>query len=229
MTSFEASASEQLLDDLSRAKELCVLAMDYPAAEACRDAIHLLRKHFQLSAKWRAEADIVVNEDIPSRPGEYNAANKRCLNRCANELESKLPRAASVAGSEWQDANVSRVIEKHRQRAAAGLGKYGVTTERDAYLALTDPTPLDEEWLRSVGFKPKKYQGNEVLSLRIPKMTDNQWIETTESSFSHGHFLLCRWSPMYEDSTPPDRVEVWAKTRGQLRQLAAALQITLKE
>ncbi len=44
----------------------------------------------QLISKWRAEADIVVNDAIPSRREEYNAANRRCLNRCADELEAKL-------------------------------------------------------------------------------------------------------------------------------------------
>jgi hypothetical protein len=64
-----------------------------------------------------------------------------------------------------------------------------------------------------------------AMSFKCP-LADPQWIETTEAV---GSFLLCRMSPMYDDDTPPDRVNVYAPTRGQFRTLARALGITLAE
>lgn len=88
-------------------------------------------------------------------------------------------------------------------------------------------TPITEKWLRSVGFKHKHYQRQDVfaISFKCP-IGDPQWIETTELP---GAFLLCRMSPMYDDDTPPDRISVSAPTRGAMRRLCAALGITIAE
>lgn len=85
---------------------------------------------------------------------------------------------------------------------------------------------ITEEWLRSVGFRDKRYQGSTRLVLPFENCTsDSQWIEVGPASCSHGYFTLCRWSEDYDDDMPPDHVEVKAKTRSQLLQLLTALGI----
>lgn len=89
-----------------------------------------------------------------------------------------------------------------------------------------DEQPLDEAWLRSIGFKTKAYQGGAPLALKIHggPVADPQWIETTGMD---GAFLLCRWSPIYDDDTPPDRISVTANNRRELLLLLTALNASI--
>ena len=90
------------------------------------------------------------------------------------------------------------------------------------YLSEHDPTPITEEWLRSVGFRDKTYQDETKLAYSLPSpLTDSQWIEATSGMPSL--FLLCRFSPMYDDDTPPDRFQVVIETRGAMRRLLTEL------
>lgn len=98
-------------------------------------------------------------------------------------------------------------------------------TRHFAPAAAPDDGPIDEAWLRSIGFVPKLYQGGVVLAMKMPNSIDHQWIETGPASESHGFFVLCRWCDSYSDDMPPDRVEVVAKTRSALLQLLSALNI----
>jgi hypothetical protein len=52
---------------------------------------------------------------------------------------------------------------------------------------------------------------------------DSQWIEYPLPFCDTVPPMLCRWSPMYDDDTPPDRVMVSAKTRADVLTLLAAL------
>lgn len=94
-----------------------------------------------------------------------------------------------------------------------------------------DSCEITEEWLRSVGFKWHKSNGEQrLIILMTCHLGDRQWLETGPASCSHGFFMLCRLPDTYiEDDVPEDRVAVCAKTRGQLRALAAALAIPLHE
>jgi hypothetical protein len=65
-----------------------------------------------------------------------------------------------------------------------------------------------KDWLRSIGFKDKRYQGETQLALHISKghTGDSQWIELEDET--NGVFALRRWSPMYDNSMPPDYVGI---------------------
>lgn len=85
----------------------------------------------------------------------------------------------------------------------------------DAYLAEHDPTPLDERWLRSVGF-----DGGEI---RMPLKKDGT-LYVNDCGDAEIE-LPC-------DSRKRDKHIVTmgdVRTRGDVRRLAAALGITLKE
>jgi hypothetical protein len=132
------------------------------------------------------------------------------------------------------DASVREARERVRQHAN-NLGNADIADRNMLVLEnlgehhADDDLPITEEWLRSVGFKAKTYQGDTVLALRIAKgpIGDDQWLELNDET--NGVFLLCRWSPIYDDDTPPDRVEVVADTRGDLRGLCHFLHSPLKE
>jgi hypothetical protein len=109
----------------------------------------------------------------------------------------------------------------------------GVTVAK-AWLAanpVDDELAVDEDWLRSVGFYDGIIRGLERLMVKMPSLIDSQWLEVGPASFSHGIFHVCRISDeMIEDEEIlEDHVDVNCKTRGQLRTLAKALGVELRE
>ncbi len=106
-----------------------------------------------------------------------------------------------------------------------------------AYLAAEQPIrspevwdqmeqPITEEWFKSIGAKTKRYQGEDVLALSIPHQISghSQWIETTPASFSHhSHFVIRRWSDLFDDGQPPDLIEICLKSRKRLLMLCSGL------
>lgn len=122
---------------------------------------------------------------------------------------------AHYQGPTGDDANM---------RAAIMLARY-VRAEHPA----DDEAGITEGWLREVGGKDKTYQGDTVLAFRAQPgpIGDTQWIELADET--NGMFYFCRWSPMYDEGTPPDRVELLAGTRGAFRRLCQCLGIPLNE
>ena len=78
---------------------------------------------------------------------------------------------------------------------------------------------FSEDWLRSIGFKPKTYQGETLLAIRIEPclQADSQWVEVEDEL--NGRFAVRRWSPMYSDGVPPDRVGFHCSSRNDLLQM----------
>lgn len=115
-----------------------------------------------------------------------------------------------------------RLIEDAKSEYC-GTGPYAGLSKHDrindliacghAYLALTDPTPLDEEWLRSVNW----------ASVGGLHWYRNEEIDANEPIIS--------WHSKRRELTicALDGWKIENATRGQLRQLAAGLQIILKE
>ena len=73
-----------------------------------------------------------------------------------------------------------------------------------------------DDWLRSIGFKPKTYQGETTLAIRVSPClgADSQWVEVEDDL--NGMFAVRRWSPMYSDGVPPDRVGFICSSRNDL-------------
>jgi hypothetical protein len=92
------------------------------------------------------------------------------------------------------------------------------------------PDAICKKWLVSTaGFKPRKYQGKTALARQITKsaLGDDQWIEL--ACETNGIFVLCRWSPMYDDDggseieVPPDSVDVHCSSHESLLALLKLL------
>lgn len=104
------------------------------------------------------------------------------------------------------------------------------------YQRLTDPTPIDEGWLRSVGFKDWDCADGDEYTLWHPANSELSW-KCRLAWIANGMYVVRMCDP---DDSEYDGVSesvelfdsrnsVKVVTRGQLRMLATALQIELKE
>lgn len=91
----------------------------------------------------------------------------------------------------------------------------------DAMAAELDPTPVDEVWLRSVGFGPI-WAVNKMIGI-VAKIDGDEWALGTADDWPfdlyfdpHGRCIRTR-------------IPSQPKTRGDVRRLAAALGVPLKE
>lgn len=104
----------------------------------------------------------------------------------------------------------------------------GVVAEllRTALAGAAGDGPIDEAWLRSIGFADMTFQNQTVLAVKVPSICDAQWLEWDRDT---NYFDLRRFSEeMEEAELPPDIVEVTSiSTRAGLLQFLAALNITL--
>lgn len=113
-------------------------------------------------------------------------------------------------------------------RIIFAVGELGVDEEllSRAWLAERDSTPIDESWLRSIGFVDR---GKFALSLKV----NDEEACTFALSCSDFQNIPCPWEIWNEldDNTPSEGAGLpcQPETRGHVRRLAAALGIALKE
>ena len=116
------------------------------------------------------------------------------------------------------------VLDKWELRVACSpqqeLANYAIALAA-AYLAETDPTPVDEEWLRAVGFEQEhvahlKIKDDDGVELRIGTYDFRWWlVDDTETEEGCADVVIMAHNQL--------------RTRGEVRRLCAALGIEIKE
>jgi hypothetical protein len=115
--------------------------------------------------------------------------------------------AAAERLNKTDDSNLFYWRSDDPNRDAATVAKWA--------LPLLDATPIAEDWLRSVGFKPDEQDG--YLEIESEDSDGSLLLQ----ALPWGEYRLVKLGESIDIAAP--------KTRGQLRLLAKALGITLRE